>query len=277
MSENIFEKIDPKLLSEIIFWAIGQDFIIPEMAKEEFTLSDEETSAAIDVLLQWGVVVPDQNGFLIVQIQEYADLNPRTLKFLIDNGYKESQIMKVLDLPDSQKEEISMIVNENSMYEWDDDISTVPINTPVWIHVKAPKYAQKAKTFFRMVEDAYIAVYDGEKWNIEPPYPKYDFSPLADRNVFKEETIISHWAELKEDDLDKWHKRLDRSQEYSKLAIYVDEEHDKQVYRALNTACTAITTVLRNSNMNDPNYQKYQKAYKVMHDLQACFDLGNIE
>lgn len=82
-------------------------------------------------------------------------------------------------------------------------------------------------------EDIKVAENKNGVWEVVPPYPLYDYSPLACKGSLSKGTTVTHWRPLKDDELKSWQNRLNPINNYQKLKIEVDPEHEENVYRTL--------------------------------------------
>jgi len=127
-------------------------------------------------------------------------------------------------------------------------------------------------------EDIKLAKYIDGKFNIAAPFPKYDFSPLSDRDTFKEGTIVTHWAEPEEGEIDGWLNRFGSFHVYKHLSIKVDKFHEKDVYRALLMGASALARLYGLDPRNElpenasEELKDLDNLYKTLCDLQAYMD-----
>lgn len=157
----------------------------------------------------------------------------------------------------------------NDKRQWIDCNTNKPaINTPVTIRLcHTIKCVKETEIEIYPLEDVKIASYDGTKWKILPPYPKYDFSPLSCKENIKDDAIVSHWTVTTPNELTWWNERFDLIRSYDKLALSVDSNNEELVYRALLWGGALI-------NQYAPDELKYLS--DVLYDLQHCIDI-NIE
>lgn len=104
-------------------------------------------------------------------------------------------------------------------------------------------------------------------WVIEPPYPKFDYSPLSNKEQLYPGTMVTHWAVPEEGEIEGWKTRFNPSGIYKKLNIEVDDDHLELVYRALIWASAYI----QKANPDDPDAKRLAS---VLYDLQYVLDTG---
>ncbi len=123
------------------------------------------------------------------------------------------------------------------------------------------------------LEDMKVATYHpGSKtWTIEPPFPRYDYSPLSSKEKVNPEAEISHWSKLKEGELESWKYRLKPLHLYNYLRLEVDKEHDEDVYIALIHAADCIMKVYGEAILSEHDTE-FDEYYKTICDLQAAMD-----
>lgn len=77
-------------------------------------------------------------------------------------------------------------------------------------------------------------------WIVDPPFPRYDFSTLTNKESLKEGTVVTHWAIPSERELELWDRRFRQINLFKKLVLEVDEEHEEMVYKALTYGASFI-------------------------------------
>ena len=116
----------------------------------------------------------------------------------------------------------------------------------------------------------YVRDYDDPtkgSWHVSPPFPKFDYSPLSTKDRLNEDTTVTHWAEIPEDELEGWNTRFEPIFVYKKLNLEVDDEHAEDVYRALIWGAACIDK-LEHGN------PEAAKLVRILYDLQAIMDSG---
>lgn len=122
------------------------------------------------------------------------------------------------------------------------------------------------------IEDLKVGTYQDGKWTISPPYPKYDYSPLANKAELNEGVNVTHWAVPGETEIEGWNTRFDRIGTYKKLKIEVDPEHEEDVYRALLWGGAFIAQFGGEEFHMAKSGEGLKKLYETLCDLQACID-----
>lgn len=125
------------------------------------------------------------------------------------------------------------------------------------------------------------------EWVIQPPYLKYDFSPLSNREKINKEAHVTHWREASEEELDNWLHRLDPINKYNHLVIEVDPEFEEGVYRSLVWGCNMLAkssnrykALAKQTNDKEEaekianRAEDLSKMANALMDLQTCFDHG---
>lgn len=125
-----------------------------------------------------------------------------------------------------------------------------------------PSEDMKIGEFIRNATDPSTGV-----WVIAPPHPRFDYSPLSDKERLNDETLVTHWAIPEEGELEGWRTRFDQTNLYKKLNIEVDDDHLELVYRALVWGAAFI----QKYNPDEPE-AKYLA--HVLYDLQYVIDTG---
>lgn len=118
----------------------------------------------------------------------------------------------------------------------------------------------------------YLQAIEGEggRWVIDPPYPKYDYSPLSNKENLLEGTYVTHWAYPESDELEGWDTRFDMHNKYQNLRIEIDPEHEEDLYRAIIWTSAFFT---RNAEIRKRYDEKtIDRIYGVLCDLQSCID-----
>lgn len=163
------------------------------------------------------------------------------------------------------KKHISRIINNKR--KWiDSKVNKPDLNTPVTVRLcHTTKCVKETEVEVYPIEDVKIASYDGTKWKILPPYPKYDYSPLSNKENIKENVVITHWSMTTSEELEWWNERFDLIRSYDKLELAVDNKNEELVYRALLWGASLI-------NQHAPEELKYLS--DILYDLQHCIDVN---
>lgn len=184
------------------------------------------------------------------------------------------------DVDRSHKNKISMILN-NKEFDWIDINDHAPdAGVPVVVRIlnESIIYAEDDENVI-YGEDEKIArlskkINDSDEhgWLIEPPYTKYDYSPLTQKDRMIEGSVVTHWAPIDDEVLDAWSHRLDISGDYAHLSLEVSQEYEEIVYRTLLTAANYIARSVE-GNLEAEKNQREMAMYGILTDLQACLDL----
>ena len=150
-----------------------------------------------------------------------------------------------------------------------------------------------------LAEDQKIGVYladinDSSKgeWAIAPPFPKYDYSPLTNREKISDGSKVTHWRELMDGELDSWNVRFSVTGTYDTLKLSIDSEHEEKLYRSLTHGAAAMRVRANELRYMAHHKQKEDKNADVtdmideankledfttyLYDLQAVID-NNID
>lgn len=117
-----------------------------------------------------------------------------------------------------------------------------------------------------------IEAVNGEsgRWVIDPPYPKYDYSPLSKKENLLEGSYVTHWAYPEDGELEGWDTRFDMHNKYEKLRIEVDPDQEEDVYRAFMWGASFLS---RTKEFHEcPDGKGIRKLYGILCDLQYCID-----
>lgn len=272
MSDNPSINPGHDILANVIMYILKHEAISGADIINRFKLSIEATTNIITTMGASGIIGPEEAGVHPVTAKCLDDINEGIVEFLNDHGFTKEMIVDAFrTLTTEEKEEVSIILNEKR--DWRDASQVKPdLNVPVAIRLvnKSMIYTEnKAEVLY--AEDIKIAQWDGEKWTIIPPYPKFDYSPLSKHSELKEGTEVSHWGDILAEELENWQRRFDRFYDYD-LHIEVDPEHEEDVYRALMWGAAYISKFGGPDFHNDVEENGLQKMYKILCDMQACMD-----
>lgn len=180
----------------------------------------------------------------------------------------------------SNKTPVSIILNDpNSPRKWIDISESKPDpGVPVVIRIMNDSitfaeddqniiYAEDMKVG-RMLVDKDNG---GESWYIEPPYTKYDYSPLSTRDKITKGTIVTHWAELKEEELGWWKSRLNPVGDYNHLSFNISSEYEELMYLSIINGASFIARSVE-GDINADGNEREAAMYGVLTDLQFCID-----
>lgn len=149
----------------------------------------------------------------------------------------------------------SKILQEN--IGWKDVKKEIPLNDE---RVVARLYHDKTDQ-----EDVKVVTYsrDASSWNVSPPFPLFDYSPLSKKATLKSGVRVTHWRYPDTEELKFWDERFQPIGTYERLSIDVDPEHAEEVYRALIWGASMIY------NFAD---EEHKYLADILSDLQACMD-----
>lgn len=122
------------------------------------------------------------------------------------------------------------------------------------------------------LEDIQIGHYYGGKWYIHPPFPKYDYSLLSNKETIKENVDVTHWAIPKDGELEGWQTRFNRIGTYKKLELNVDSENEEMVYKALLHGAHFISQFGGADYHNAKPGEGLRKYHEILCDLQQSID-----
>lgn len=109
---------------------------------------------------------------------------------------------------------------------------------------------------------------------IDPPFPKYDYSPLTNKEMLGVGTEVTHWAVPFEGELENWAHRLDFNRSYHHLKLEVDPENEEVVYRALLHGSSFIANAGGEEFAKCKPGEGMKMLYEILCDLQTCIDKG---
>lgn len=188
----------------------------------------------------------------------------------------------------SEKKRISRILAENR--DWHNVKDCLPpANTQVLIRFTDPGlvFAENDKEIL-VAENSKIGrcVRDFDNpdditkcsWVIDPPYPKYDFSPLANKDRINEGAVVTHWATPTQEDLNYYNHQFDFKYEFELLRFEVDQQDEEDFYKALMNAIASLTWVY---GTKEPEEQSAKDQWKeaqlwrqLLEELLRCIDHG---
>lgn len=169
------------------------------------------------------------------------------------------------------KQEIHNILNEKRDWQKVEDVKPDEGQLVVIRIVNPDRIAWEDKTRYYLLEDIMVAQLKGDTWMIEPPFHKYNYSPLTDRGNLKDGTIVTHWAVPDESEVHNWKNRLEYFNEYDELVLKVDPEHEEQVYRSLMWGAAFIEEVY-SSTSDKEHREELQQFFRTLKDLQYTID-----
>lgn len=260
-----------QVLANIIMYIFKHDEISAADIVDRFKLSIESSNNVIDTMYKSRVLgEANENNMHPVMVKCFGDINEGIIEFLNENGFSKQDIANAFkSLKTEEKKEVSIILEEDR--NWIDFNETKPsINIPVVIRMvdKNLIYTESNSEVI-YAEDIKIASWDGEKWTINPPYPRFDYSPLSRFGELNKDTVVTHWAETDLEEFEAWKNRFNRIYDYD-LNIDVDKEYEEDVYRAMMYGAAFI------SKFGGPDFTDrngiLRKMYNVLCDIQAHLD-----
>ena len=261
------------ILANVIMFIFKHDQTCAADIISRFKLSIEATNNIIETMCAANIIEPvNDEGINIVKAKCFSDINDGIIEFLNNNGFSNEEINDAFkSLTTEEKEEVSIILTEKR--DWVDALTTKPdVDIPVVVRLvnKNLIYTENRSEVF-YAEDIKIAQWDGEKWTIIPPYPKYDYSPITKFGNLNEGTIVSHWAEVGNDELESWKNRFNRFSDFN-MKIEIDPEYEEDVYRALMWGAAYISKFGGPDFNACPSGEGLKKMYETLCDMQACID-----
>ena len=268
-------------LANIIVFTLGQDFVEESQIMNEFKIDSRTAQESLAAMAQMGVVrgmkVNNDKIVFQVMITSFAQLNTAFVDKLKGlTKMNDAQLMAIIEPDNSTKVEYSPILDDDK-WNWHTASETPEEGKLLYIRIRNDFITLKSKTTKTYVEDSRLARYQNDQYVLEPPYTKYDFSPLTDRDKFKEGAIVTNWAYASEGDLELWQNRFEFLHGYNELELKVDEYNEEEVYDALVLAAAALTSALQNCQQGDPMIEKLENAHMIICDLQSCIDQNQPE
>lgn len=105
-----------------------------------------------------------------------------------------------------------------------------------------------ARSEFHLKQSSRLATYKDGKWNLEPPYPKYDINiPGKNLKELNEEVKAVAWRELNNGEEEMYHKTISLLHEYEKFNLDLDEKSEKDMFEALTFLRDVVIALM------DPN------------------------
>ena len=268
-------------LANMIFFTLGLDFVEESQIMNEFNVDSKTAQQSLVAMARLGILRGMQVGEKIVfqvMITSFSQLQQSFIDKLKTLGkYSDQQLIARIEPDDSEKAEYSPILDDDKWNWHESSVETPNEDKLLYIRIRNDFNTLKSKTTKTFVEDSRLARWKNGEFVLEPPYTKYDFSPLTDRDKFKEGAIVTHWAYASEEDLDMWKKRFEFIHGYDELVLKVDEYNEEEVYDALVLAAAALSSALQNCKEGDPMIEKLDNAHMIICDLQSCIDQNQPE
>lgn len=264
-----------KKTASVLLYVLHHDLTSRSKITEKFPVSDEEADSIIAELVDHGVITPFQSNNYAV-ITDIDDLDEEMLQILEDEGLKKEFITDIIAGKYTTQEEISNIVryNEDDLWSMIDDNVEIP-SGKLLIRIKDPNHTYiNSRDSILYVEDQRMAEYKDGKWFVDPPYAKYEYSPVIgpDHQILPG-MEVTHYKEMSDEDILAWESRFNMNNDYKDLVFHVDDENEEQIYDALTIALGAIAK-LANSTDDEPTKDKFTRAYTRIADIQNLIDTG---
>jgi len=276
-----FNNHEKKTIADVIMWTIHHDVISSSLMMKTFQIEKFVAQSTLEMLSKIEVIEENdqQPELYYVLINEVENLLPEVLDLLINCDYSLSDIKKAVQgVPKEEKYVSSNILSDKSR-DWIPFNETKPkLNTPILIRfTDESTVLMESKTEIVYSEDLKIAMWDGIEFHIMAPYPKYDFSPLSNKEYLNDGVFVTHWSNINRKDLEGWQTRFNPINKYKHLELSVSREQEEEVYKALILAAACIMRTVNDCAANDPTRDKLVKAHSVMCDLQSAIDYGIIQ
>lgn len=271
---NNYEK---ELLATILFNILGLKETNKEDFLNKFSFIDFNNVDRIFSILDEIGVLEESDVFnkWFIKVNNINDLSPHALEILYKHRYTEYDIIEKIH---SKKRYISKIL-ENSTYLWKDIIKyNPPEDVPLIIrfcdnHVIIHEDVDS----IQILEDRKIAKFNNGKWSIIPPYPKFDFNPLSNKDRILDTATVTHWAEPNQEDINSYIKRFEPKVDWRYLDITAkDEDMELNLYKALLNAQLSMNdkAILYKDDLE--RKEKYELYSNILHDLMICLDTEKI-
>lgn len=170
-----------------------------------------------------------------------------------------------------KKKEISNILTKIPR-DWHAITKKVPpTDTKVIIRiVDYDKVRDETEDLILYVEEQKIAIFSEDEnnpgvmyWHVCPPYSKYDMSPLTYHDKINENAVITHWADVPEEEIKEYEERFKPQGGYDTLKLEVDKDHEEIVYKALLQGAYLLSA------------SGYSDYYEVFYDLVSLIDTNS--
>lgn len=112
-------------------------------------------------------------------------------------------------------------------------------------------------------------------WVIEPPYLKYDYSPLSSKDKLLEGSFVTHWSESTEEEREAWDNQDKPFGTYTKLHLEIDDQNEEIIYKAIYHGVSTLGQYLmsiQNKFKNDINRAAEEGNVSAVKDLKAAMD-----
>lgn len=177
----------------------------------------------------------------------------------------------IMNNTETMKKEVSTILIEKR--DWK-EFSEVKPNKGELVVIRMTDPDQicyEDDTSIYRLEDIMIASWNGDYWRVDPPFHKYNYSPLTNRCKILPNAVVTHWAIPAEGEVEAWHNRLSYFHEYNNLSITVDPGREEAVYKALLWGAAFIEEIAT-STEDETRRKELEECYKTLKDLQYSID-----
>lgn len=271
------------LLGELLAYVISNDHISCNDLQNEFKLTEQAAIKGIELCDALGIITVEHYQYfnkdnVYFTITDISQLNERAMEYLKSAGYDAERVNKLFQgKPREEKEYLSNILND-SVRTWKNvDYTTPPVYSLIIIRItSSDKVLYESRSEIMYVEDLKIAKWDGNKYVLEGPFPKCDFSPLSEMEKLKEGSIVTHWTEATEKDIQSWKNRFNPKNRYKHLEVIVDDNMVDDVYKSLLLAAGCVYKLMIDLPKEDETRIQLEKTHSIMCDLQAAMDFGKI-
>lgn len=165
------------------------------------------------------------------------------------------------------KKVITFLGGHRTWYDVNDKLPEV--DKPVTIRITDPnKVYHETVSEIYPLEDIKIGRFRDGKWQIDPPYPMYDDSPLSNMGNLKEGAIVTHWSISTEDEILIWQTRFKLIHSYNKLKIEIDPDKEEDAYHALRYAAKFF----KDQAQFVMEKEKVERLTELLLDMRLCIN-----
>lgn len=122
---------------------------------------------------------------------------------------------------------------------------------------------------FSYIEQAIPAIWIDGVWEIQGPFPRFDFNPLAPNGLIADGVKVTHWAPMTDIELNDYRNRLKPMGTYTgdMYPILVADINDhERIYKMLSYVCNLVAMVGDQEIYVDGS--DMQEAYKIISDIK---------
>jgi hypothetical protein len=181
----------------------------------------------------------------------------------------------IIEIPRSQRNKIRVSPILGYEYDWIDVNEKLPeLWKKVFIRINDPNHTFGETTYeVFAAEEMKIGVYEGNKWTISPPYPKYDFSLITNKEYLREGCIVTHWCEADPKSITDYENQFEIKGKYDTLKLVVDKANEEPVYRALVHAMVFIEQYGSPAFYNDTQCVGLKRDWQILSDLISLIEV----